>query len=275
MGFNRKKNSMTAFDFAFSPCPNDTFAFFAMVHSRIDTKGLCFIPKMHDIDALNNMAVQGLYPITKLSFYAYITLSKTYEMLESGAALGYKCGPLLVSKSGKIPPVGATIAIPGEYTTAHLLLKLWATVTYNTKITRFDLIFEGVQSGLYDAGLIIHEGRFVYPHYGLIKVIDLGEWWEGKTGLPIPLGCIAVNRGSEAYGHKHDIERIIQNSIEYSNEAKNDSKEFIKAHAQEMDESVIDQHIKLYVNNFSLSLGETGRKAVESLNVMAKYRGLL
>jgi 1,4-dihydroxy-6-naphthoate synthase len=266
---------MTTFDFAFSTCPNDTYAFFAMIHGRIDTHNIKFMPQMQDIDMLNSMALRAFYPITKLSFYAYLTLSSTYELLDSGSALGYGCGPLLVAKSGDVLPRGAKIAVPGEYTTAHLLLKLWSSVPYNIEIVRFDLIFDGVRSGLYDAGLIIHEGRFVYPNYGLTKVIDLGEWWEQKTNSPIPLGCIAVRRGGEAYEQKHDIERIIRNSIEYSNEKKSEPREFIKMHAKEMDDTVIDQHIALYVNEFSLSLGDKGRKAVEMLKKMAQTGGLL
>ncbi len=259
---------------AFSPCPNDTFIFHAMLHGHIDTGAFRFSAYIADVEDLNQKAFARTFPVTKLSFYAYLLLKDHYTLLDAGSALGYKCGPLLVAKSAPKDFAQARIAIPGTYTTAHLLLKLWRPEIQNVIPTRFDLILPGVQSGEFDAGLIIHEGRFIYPEYNCIKIIDLGEWWESETHLPIPLGCIAI-RNDIAGDHKEKIESILRHSVAYAFENKDASRAFIKSHAQEMDDTVIDSHINLYVNDFSMSLGETGRKAVETLEEMLRCRKIM
>jgi len=266
---------MTTLDLAFSTCPNDTFIFHAMLHDCIDTVNLRFIPHMHDVEALNKKAFSKTFHISKLSFYAYLKLKQSYEILDSGSALGYGCGPLLVGRSSDLLFPEAKVAVPGKYTTAYLLLKLWNPEIRNVEVTRFDNILEGVQIGRYDAGLIIHEGRFIYPEYGGVKIIDLGKWWEDETGLPIPLGCIAVNKDRPAIDLKDDIESILRDSVQYALKNKNASREFVKLHSQELDDQVIDGHIDLYVNDFTISLGDNGRKAIQTLEEMARWKKIL
>jgi 1,4-dihydroxy-6-naphthoate synthase len=266
---------MTRLDIAFSTCPNDTFIFHAMLHDCIDTGSLRFVPHMHDVEALNQKAFSKTFHISKLSFYAYLKLRQSYEILDAGSALGYGCGPLLVARSKDLSLSKAKIAVPGEYTTAYLLLRLWRPEIRNVEMTRFDNILEGVQLGRYDAGLIIHEGRFIYPEYDCVEIIDLGKWWEDKTSLPIPLGCIALRKESSFIDLKTDIESVIRRSVEYAFQNRDASREFVKLHAQEMEDAVIDGHIDLYVNNFTLSLGDTGTKAVQALEEMARWQRIL
>jgi 1,4-dihydroxy-6-naphthoate synthase len=266
---------MTRLDIAFSTCPNDTFIFHAMLHDCIDTGNLRFVPHMHDVEALNRKAFSKTFHISKLSFYAYLKLRQSYEILDAGSALGYGCGPLLVARSKDISLSEAKIAVPGENTTAYLLLKLWHPEIRNVEITRFDNILEGVQIGRYDAGLIIHEGRFIYPEYDCVEIIDLGKWWEDNTSLPIPLGCIALKKEPPFISLKKDIESVIRRSVEYAFQNRDASREFVKLHAREMEDRVIDGHIDLYVNDFTLSLGDTGRKAVQALEEMARWKQIL
>jgi 1,4-dihydroxy-6-naphthoate synthase len=266
---------MTTLDIAFSTCPNDTFIFHAMLHGGIDTGNLRFIPHMHDVEDLNKKAFSKTFHVSKLSFFAYLKLKQHYEILDAGSALGYGCGPLLVGKSADLSLSEAKIAVPGEYTTAYLLLKLWRPEIRNVEITRFDNILEKIQIGKYDAGLIIHEGRFIYPEYDCVEIIDLGKWWESQTGLPIPLGCIAVRKDRPVIDLKKDIESVLRNSVQYAMENRNASREFVKLHAQEMDDRVIDGHIDLYVNNFTVSLGKTGGKAIQALEEMARWKKIL
>jgi 1,4-dihydroxy-6-naphthoate synthase len=266
---------MIPLDIAFSPCPNDTFIFHAMVTGGLDNGRFHFIPHLDDVEALNNKAFGKVFPLSKLSFYAYLKLKNHYEILDSGAALGYGCGPVLVGRSDGFPGAKAKIAIPGEFTTAHLLLKLWHPQFTNVEITRFDNILEGVRTGKHDAGLIIHEGRFVYPRYGLKKIVDLGEWWEEKTGLPIPLGCIAIRKDHPFIFYKQEIESILKRSVTHALNNRAASRAFIKTHAQELEDSVIDGHIDLYVNSFTLSLGEIGNRAIQKLEEMAGAKMLL
>lgn len=266
---------MISFDLAFSPCPNDTFIFHAMLNRLVDTKELSFTPHFHDVEELNQKAFSNVFHITKLSFFAWLKLKKYYSLLDSGSALGYGCGPLLIGKKSDIPPDDAKIAIPGDHTTAHLLLKLFRPQFKNVCITRFDTILQGVQNGLYDAGLIIHESRFVYEDYNLKKIVDLGEWWEEETGSPIPLGCICIRNDEHSLKYFETIQSIIKQSVHYGFQNKNASRAFIKEHSQELDDTVIENHINLYVNDFTLSLGENGRKAIETLEEMATCRNIL
>jgi 1,4-dihydroxy-6-naphthoate synthase len=260
-------------DVAFSPCPNDTFVFHAMLNRCIDTNPFNFIPHIADIEELNHLAFKQTYPVTKLSFYAFLLLKDRYALLDSGSALGYGCGPLLVARPSLESIQDARIAVPGRYTTAYLLLQLWQGGYKHIEFTRFDQILPGIASGRFDAGLIIHEGRFVYPAYNCIKIVDLGQWWESMTYQPIPLGCIAIRK--DMLDHKSAIESMLRASTDYAMNHPDASKEFIKLHAQELDDRVIAEHISLYVNEFTLSLGEAGRSAIETLEERAKCQGIL
>ncbi|HOO71489.1 MAG TPA: 1,4-dihydroxy-6-naphthoate synthase [Spirochaetota bacterium] len=265
---------MKNIDAAFSPCPNDTFIFHAMLHGLVDTGSYRFTQNIFDVEQLNNAARQGRFALTKLSFFAYFTLSEHYRMLSSGAALGFGCGPLLITGAAKKNISDMTIAVPGLHTTAYLLLRLWAGVPGKIVVRPFEKIIEEVASGVHDAGLVIHEGRFVYRDYGLRPLTDLGEWWEQETGLPIPLGCIALKR-SCGEPMNRDLSRVLHDSVVYAQNNRPASREFVKMHAQEMDDAVIDRHIGLYVNDFTVDLGETGRAAVEKLEEMARCRDLI
>ena len=266
---------MTDFDLGFSTCPNDTFVFHAMLNGLVDTEGLRFTPHLFDVEELNRKAFSETFHITKLSFFAWMKLKDKYDLLDSGSALGHGCGPLLISRTGESPEKEARIAIPGEYTTAHLLLKLFNPKLANVRVVRFDRILEGVSNGVYDAGLIIHESRFVYEELGLEKVVDLGQWWEDETGAPIPLGCIAISKQPYAYEKKSLVESTLGASARFALDNPAASRDFVKQYAQELDEQVIDSHIGLYVNDFTVSLGERGRKAVEKLEEMARCRDIL
>ncbi len=266
---------MTILETGFSTCPNDTFIFHAMVHGLVETHGLDFIPRMHDVEKLNHMAFDRTLPISKLSFYALFKLKQTYEILDAGAALGYGCGPLLVGRADKAFTPDQKIAVPGADTTAFLLLQLWRPELKNIVFTRFDDILEGVKNGNYDAGLIIHEGRFVYPRYDLVKIVDLGEWWEKETGLPIPLGCIAVRKDARTLSIKSQIESILRNSAQFALKNPSASRDFVSQHAREMEEAVIQEHINLYVNDYTISLGEKGTQAVHRLEETARWKKII
>lgn len=256
---------------AFSPCPNDTFIFHALLHGLIDTGPYTFRAALADVEELNTKA--GYYPLTKLSFAAYFGLRGRFALLDAGAALGFGCGPLLVARRGLTDLAQARIAVPGRHTTAYLLLRLWNQDIRRVEFTRFDAIMPGIASGRYDAGLIIHEGRFVYPSFGLNAVADLGAWWESETGLPIPLGCIALR--SDLQDHREALGALIRASILHARAHPEDSLAFIKAHAQAMDETVIREHIALYVNDFSLGLDGVGRQAVQVLQERATAAGII
>ncbi len=264
---------MKTLKLGFSPCPNDTFIFHAMTHSLIDTDGLLFETDITDVEELNRAAMSELNDVTKLSFHAWLKLKEKYKLLRSGAALGFGCGPILVSKSGSLDK-NHRIAVPGELTTAALLLKIYLPDAADLVYTRFDNIMPGIVSGEFDAGVIIHEGRFVYNDYGLNQVVDLGEWWETKTGMPIPLGCIAIKK---SLGDKltKSIERMITESVQYAFLHPDESRSFIKQHAAEMNDDVINHHIKLYVNNYSVDLGNEGLEAVHVLETLASEKGII
>lgn len=262
----------------FSTCPNDTFIFDAMVHHRIDTEGLEFELVLADVEELNKAAFNHLIDITKLSYHAYAYISDNYVLLDSGSALGNNNGPLLISKRKIYPDEisDISIAVPGKYTTANLLLNIAYPDAKNKKEYLFSDIEEAVLSNEVDAGLIIHENRFTYEQKGLKKIIDLGEFWEAKTNLPIPLGGIVVNR-KLPLEVQHKVNRVLRKSLEYAHENPNAGLPFIKQYAQEMDEEVMYKHIELYVNEYSLDLGEKGKKAIhklyrtaEELNVIPK-----
>ena len=248
----------------FSPCPNDTFIFDAMVHHKIDTEGLDFEVIFGDVEQLNKWAFQGKLDITKLSFNAFTHCVNDYALLDSGSALGNNCGPLLIKKPNTILTTNSKIAIPGKYTTANMLLNI-AYPHYKNKVeTLFSDIENDIINGNVDAGIIIHENRFTYKEKGLEKAKDLGEFWEEETGLPIPLGGIVIKR-SLPFKVQEKMERVLRKSVKYAFANPNSSADYVKCHAQEMEKEVVDAHINLYVNYFSISLGIEGKEAVQLL----------
>ncbi len=260
----------------FSPCPNDTYIFDALVHHKVDTEGLEFDYFMADVEHLNGEAFMEKPDITKLSFHAFLHLAGRYLLLDSGSALGYGAGPLVISKNlNNFDELESkTIAIPGEYTTANLLFSL----AMKKQVNKIEILFSDIEneilSGRVDAGVIIHESRFTYQSKGLHKLIDLGEYWEQLTGAPVPLGGIVAHKrlGNEVIAK---INRSLRRSVEYANQQKDELTDFIRCNAQEMDEAVIRQHIGLYVNEFSTDLGAIGRSAVSKMFEYAKDAGII
>ncbi len=267
---------MQKISLGFSTCPNDTFIFDAMVHHKIDTENLDFDVVLADVEELNTKALKNELDITKISYHAYSKIANNYLLLNSGSALGYKNGPLLISKQkiyfDELNDV--KIAIPGLNTTANLLLSIAFPEANNKKEYLFSDIEDAILDKEVDAGLIIHENRFTYEKKGLKKIIDLGEYWEKETGLPIPLGGIAVNRKLEN-DLQLKINRVLKRSVEYAFENPKSAYPYIKQYAQEMDEDIMYKHIELYVNNFTIDLGENGKKAIILLYDKAISLGVL
>ena len=250
----------------FTPCPNDTFIFDALVNKKIDTGDLDFDVVMEDVETLNQYALQEKLDVTKLSFPAFFKSAKTYVLLNSGGALGEGVGPLLISNTqmplSKIAT--STIAIPGLNTTANLLLS-FAFPAANQKVTMpFDEIEDAVLKGKTTLGVIIHESRFTYQLKGLTKVVDLGAFWEQSMHVPIPLGGIVTRRSIEKT-IASNINNLIRKSVLFAYENYPPVPDFVKENAMEMDEKVMEQHIELYVNDFSLDLGGKGKEAIEAL----------
>ncbi len=262
----------------FSPCPNDCFMFDAIVHRRIDLEGLEFSVALADVEALNKSAFSGAADVTKLSYNAYAHCAATYAVLDAGSALGRNCGPLLISRRAipteEVAGGALRIAMPGRYTTANLLLGLAFPAARDRTELEFSAIESAVLDGTFDAGLIIHENRFTYEAKGLKKIIDLGEFWEGETGLPIPLGGIVVRR-SLPDEVKDRVNRVLRRSVEFALAHRQVSLPFVREHAQEMDEDVMYKHIDLYVNAFSVDLGSDGRRAVMTLLDKARAAGMI
>lgn len=260
----------------FSPCPNDTFIFEAMVHGRVDTEGLEFDWFLADVEELNRRALEGSVDITKMSYHAYARAAGGYLILDAGSALGRSNGPLVVSRR-RIGPGeldNAVIAIPGRYTTANLLFSIFWPGATRKREYLFSDIPGAVLSGEADAGLIIHETRFTYRAMGLSLVADTGTMWEEMTGLPVPLGGIVVNRTLDP-GVAAKVDRAIRRSVEYARTSPGDSTDFIRRHARETEEEIAREHINLYVNDFSLSLGEEGRQAIQKLFAFAQEKGVI
>ena len=259
----------------YSPCPNDTFIFYALVHGKVRVPGIEFREHLADVEKLNQMALKGSLDLTKISYHALGHLREQYALLRSGSALGRGCGPLIVAKPGtRLEDIKkGTIAVPGKLTTAALLLRLYDTSITNIIIMPFDGIMDAVSKGGVTAGLIIHESRFTYPLYKLEKLLDLGEWWEEHSGLPIPLGGIL---GKRSLGRDllHQVEEGIRLSLHYATTHADEVLNYCKQHSQEMDETVMKSHIDLYVNNFSLDLGQEGLAAVRRLFDEAEARGI-
>jgi 1,4-dihydroxy-6-naphthoate synthase len=264
----------------FSPCPNDTFIFDALIHHKIDTEGLEFEVFYDDVETLNQKALKGELDITKLSFHAFAYVANQYALLDAGSALGFGVGPLLISKNHfndaelQTPNSQLKIGIPGKYTTANFLLG----IAYPHLLNKQELVFSEIESALLnneiDLGLIIHENRFTYQDKGLTKIVDLGDYWEKLTGCAIPLGGIVINRNLDREVQLK-VNRLIRQSVEFAFAHPKSGIDFIRQHAQAMEESVMYKHIELYVNNYSINLGQEGRKAVDTLFKLAQERNII
>ena len=262
----------------FSPCPNDTFIFDALIHHKIDTEGLEFNVFFDDVETLNTKAFAGVPDITKLSFHAYAYAAEDYVLLDAGSALGFGVGPMLISRepitgqAGPIPggngkpdlDAGLKVGIPGRYTTANFLLGLAYPQLQRKEELVFSEIEQALLDGRTDLGLIIHENRFTYQEKGLHKVLDLGDFWDKETGFPIPLGGIAIHRRLPVE-IQQKVNRLIRKSVEFAFDNPESGLDFIRSHAQAMRTDVMYKHIELYVNSFSINLGDQGRAAVKTL----------
>jgi 1,4-dihydroxy-6-naphthoate synthase len=272
---------MSQISLGFSSCPNDTFIFDALLHGKIDTEGLTFIPVIEDVESLNKKAQNAQLDITKLSYHAFAHLTHLYRLLNAGSALGFGVGPLLIrneelgirnydSSIEETLSLLTThysllrIGIPGELTTANFLLSLAMPNAKNKKVMVFSEIENALLKGEIDLGLIIHENRFTYQDKGLVKVLDLGEFWESKYQSAIPLGGIVVNRTID-FATQHKIDRVLRRSVEFAFANPKSSYDFVRQHSQEMSEEVMYKHIDLYVNKYSVNLGVEGRKAIYKL----------
>lgn len=264
----------------YSPCPNDTFIFYAIVHSLINSEGLTFNEVLLDVETLNQMALRKELDISKVSHHAFGGLRKDYCMLRSGGALGKGCGPLLIAAEDySVNELkNKRIAIPGMLTTAYLLLQLFDPDLRIGKaeisIMPFNEIMPAIKNGDVDAGLIIHESRFTYPSYGLKEITDLGKWWEEETGLLLPLGCIIARRGL-GVGTINAVDNIIHKSVEFAFNNRDAVMRYIKEHAQELSDDVINRHIDLYVNKYSLDISDDGEEAVKELLSRAEDAGII
>jgi 1,4-dihydroxy-6-naphthoate synthase len=267
-------NDVRPFSLAFSPCPNDTFVFHALMHGLIAGAPPVEVT-FADVDVTNGATERGEFDIAKVSYAALPWLLDDYALLPSGGALGRGCGPLVLT-AGRTDLRGASVVVPGERTTAYLLFRLWAASRGVGEITvlPFPEIMPAVRDGRFDAGLVIHEARFTFMNYGLTNVVDLGAWWEADTGLPIPLGAIVARRslGAEVLDQ---LGRVIRSSVEYAFADPSASASFVAEHASEMDPDVQARHIALYVNEFSVDIGDEGRGAISALLNRAANAGLV
>jgi 1,4-dihydroxy-6-naphthoate synthase len=262
------------FTLGFSPCPNDTFIFDALVNQKIDTEGITFDVHLEDVQTLNEWAKSGKLNISKISYGVLPIVQNNYTLLSSGGALGKGVGPLLISKKSvaDVAEIDTMkIAVPGINTTAHVLFSMAFPNAKNKQFLVFNEIENAVLSGAVDAGVIIHENRFTYQDKGLVKLMDLGAYWEEKLDCPIPLGGIIMQNEFDI-ATQNKIEQLIKKSVEYAFQYYPQITEYVRCHAQEMSESVMRQHIDLYVNNYSIDLGIEGRKAVNTL--MKVYQNL-
>jgi 1,4-dihydroxy-6-naphthoate synthase len=261
---------------AISPCPNDTFAFEALINNRIDTEGLEFEFTFHDVETLNRMAMEGSADMLKVSFFAWLHVRNRYLLLDAGSAMGFGHGPLLISREEHQPDdlPNLTVAVPGEFTTAHMLYRIFSPGEKAKQFMVFSEIEEAVLTGRADAGVIIHENRFTYAQKGLKKMVDLGEYWEQLTGSPVPLGGIIASNDL-GYDVFNQLNRVVYRSVKYAIDHPDVSMPFVTSHAQEMEEEVMLKHIGLYVNANTLSLGTAGRVALARLEAIAAERGMI
>ena len=266
---------MNPIKLGYSPCPNDTYIFYALVHDKL-SNGPIVCETLADIETLNKMAVSKELDVTKISFHAFAYLRNDYCLLHAGGALGRGCGPLLIAKNQRDVDTmhDFRVAIPGEMTTATLLLRLYNPSVKDLVVLPFNKIVEAVDRGDVDAGLIIHESRFTYQQYGLKSIIDLGEWWEDTTGHPIPLGGILIRRdfGSERI---REFDAALRASVEFAHSNSHLVRDYVSLHAQEMDDSVMKAHIDLYVNEFTIDYGSEGEAAIKDLLIRAENAHLI
>jgi 1,4-dihydroxy-6-naphthoate synthase len=272
----RRVTAMSELTLGFSPCPNDTFIFYALVHGLVPAGGLSFRERLEDVETLNRLVLDRALAISKISFHLLGHVRDEYALLRSGGALGRGCGPLLVARNPIAPSElrGKRIAIPGRYTTASLLLQLHDPALDTLVIMPFHEIMGAVARGEVDAGVIIHESRFTYQEHGLHALLDLGEWWERETGQPIPLGGIVARRdlGTEIVT---TVENALRESVLCAQAYPEKARGYIRAHSQEMSDEVCDAHINLYVNRYSVDLGPDGEAAVTTLLERAEAAGVI
>lgn len=260
----------------FSKCPNDTFIFNGLVNGLVGLTGYDIRPELHDVETLNQMAFNDVLDVSKLSFFAWLMVKDRYQLLNSGGALGFGCGPVVVAKNrmSRKDMAHSRIVLPGEWTTAHLLFRMWAPKAEDRIFMPYDQIFETLSSGRADCGVIIHESRFTFQQLGYHQVADLGAWWEDQTAMPIPLGCIAahIRLGQEA---PKQLDNAIRKSIASAYNNPEATFGYIRTHAQEMTRQVLDAHIHTFVNEFSLDIGGRGRQAVAALEEKARQTGII
>lgn len=267
----------------FSPCPNDTFIFDALIHHKIDTEGLTFKVFYDDVETLNQKALNAELAITKLSFHAFAYVANNYALLDAGSALGFGVGPLLICKQERLAEIYEAlknnsntlrVAIPGKYTTANFLLG----VAYPQLTQKVEMVFNEIEDAILndtiDLGLIIHENRFTYQDKALAKILDLGSYWEETSGCAIPLGGIVVNRDLPQ-DLQEKVNRLVRKSVEFAFANPKSAIDFIRQHAQAMEEDVMFKHIDLYVNEYSVNLGTLGRKAIDTLFKTATQNNII
>jgi 1,4-dihydroxy-6-naphthoate synthase len=261
---------------AYSPCPNDTLMFHDVAAGGMASVGYDVSVHLHDVETLNRLSLDATYDLTKISFHAYLLVREHYQLLNAGAALGFGCGPLLVAReaiaAADLP--GCRVAVPGELTTAHLLLRLWAPAMERKQFVRYDQVMDLVRNGDADCGLLIHESRFVYRQAGLICIADLGQWWESRTGQPIPLGCIVARRalGADTIAA---LEERLRTSIRRGRANPGAAADYVRQNARETDEAVLQQHIAMFVTDYSEDLGPKGHAAVAALERLAREAGII
>lgn len=262
--------------FGYSPCPNDTFMFFGIASGALTLPGCAIAVQLHDIETLNRMALSERLDISKLSIFAWMKVRGAYRLMRSGAALGYGCGPLLIARRSLTPAevIRSRVVLPGEWTTAHLLFRLWAPEAEQRYFTAYHRIYDELASGRADCGVIIHESRFTFDQHGFQRIIDLGQWWEEQTGLPVPLGCIAA-RSALGPDLLQAVDGLLRLSIETTRQNPDAALPYIRQYAQEMDPGVLRSHIATFVNSFSLDIGATGLKAVDTMEARARALGVL
>jgi 1,4-dihydroxy-6-naphthoate synthase len=260
----------------YSPCPNDTYLFYALVHGKAGAPDVVVRERLEDVETLNRLAQEAVLDITKVSYHAAGLLREGYALLRSGSALGRGCGPLIVARPGTtLDDVRrGTVAIPGRLTTASLLLRLFDPRMQAAAVMTFDRIMQAVATGTVTAGLIIHESRFTYPQYGLEQLADLGEWWERHSGLPVPLGGIMARR-TLGPDRIRQVEKAIRESLRYAREHEDEVLAYCRLHSQEMDATVMRSHIGLYVNDFTRDLGDEGAAAIHRLFREAEEQGII
>lgn len=260
----------------YSPCPNDTFMFHGIASGAPRLPGHEFIEELHDVETLNAMAMDNRLDVSKLSFHAWLRLKDTYQLLNSGAALGFGCGPILIAERAHLHSDidSCRIVLPGRWTTAHLLFRLWAPHAENKYFVPYDCIFSEIESGRADCGVIIHENRFTFERAGFQAIVDLGAWWEDETGLPIPLGCIAA-KSDLGENTVRAVESLVGESIRLATSQPESVLPYMRRYAQEMEIAVLQQHVQTFVNEFSLDLGVKGRNAVAELERRARDAGVI